>query len=256
MNSTAANFTQHFQLLLFDLDDTLWPSRPVLENAEHKTYAWLEQHAPRLTDKYSLQEMFKRRIELVRQQNIAAHRVSEIRQNTYRLLAESAGYSTTEAIAIAQSAFDYFFELRQQVACYDDVEKNLQALHGKVILGALSNGNADLARIPIGKYFSFAIATEELSHGKPHPVAFNAALEQAGGIAGNNIEADRVVHIGDDLAHDVAGARAAGLRAIWLDRKNRGEATTLEIANRPGPDAYHARISSLDALAGALAQLR
>jgi putative hydrolase of the HAD superfamily len=203
-----------------------------------------------------MSEMFKHRVELFRQQTIAEHRVSEMRQTAYRLLAESAGYSDTEAALIAQSAFDYFFELRQQVACYDDVEQNLRALHGNIILGALSNGNADLARIPIGKYFSFAIAAEELPHGKPHPSAFHAALEEAGKLAGIDIEHNRVVHIGDDLDRDIAGARGAGLRAIWLDRKGEVSAAPLEISDAPAADGCHARINSLDVLADALAKMR
>ncbi|MCX7591513.1 MAG: HAD hydrolase-like protein, partial [Kiritimatiellae bacterium] len=33
---------------------------------------------------------------------------------------------------------------------------------------------------------------------------------------------DEVLHVGDTLAEDVEGARAAGLRYLWLDREGVG----------------------------------
>ena len=32
--------------ITLDLDDTLWPSRPVLLHAEHMLSTWLAEHAP------------------------------------------------------------------------------------------------------------------------------------------------------------------------------------------------------------------
>lgn len=48
---------------------------------------------------------------------------------------------------------------------------------------------------------------------KPHRELFEKALEISG------CSADEVVHIGDSMASDVAGARAAGIRPVLLDRK-------------------------------------
>ena len=48
---------------------------------------------------------------------------------------------------------------------------------------------------------------------KPHRELFEKALEISG------CSADEVVHIGDSMASDVAGARAAGILPILLDRK-------------------------------------
>lgn len=47
---------------------------------------------------------------------------------------------------------------------------------------------------------------------KPHRELFIKALEISG------LKPDEVVHIGDSVASDVAGARAAGIRPILLDR--------------------------------------
>jgi FMN phosphatase YigB (HAD superfamily) len=46
---------------------------------------------------------------------------------------------------------------------------------------------------------------------KPHPAIFEAARAALGGPAGQAI-----LHVGDDWAADVVGARQAGWRAAWL----------------------------------------
>jgi putative hydrolase of the HAD superfamily len=52
----------------------------------------------------------------------------------------------------------------------------------------------------------------EVGRAKPHPAVFDAALELVG------LPPERVVHIGDGLEEDVAGARAAGIEPILLRR--------------------------------------
>jgi putative hydrolase of the HAD superfamily len=51
---------------------------------------------------------------------------------------------------------------------------------------------------------------------KPDAAVFEAALELAG------CDASRAVHVGDSADKDVAGARAAGIRALLIDRSGRG----------------------------------
>jgi putative hydrolase of the HAD superfamily len=53
--------------------------------------------------------------------------------------------------------------------------------------------------------------TSEMEHVKPHPSVFRAALEALGGAAPG-----RSVFVGDRLHDDVHGARAAGMRAVWI----------------------------------------
>jgi putative hydrolase of the HAD superfamily len=56
------------------------------------------------------------------------------------------------------------------------------------------------------------ICSAEVGAAKPDPAVFHAALELAG------VPAERVVHIGDGLEEDVAGAEAAGIEAVLLHR--------------------------------------
>ena len=57
-----------------------------------------------------------------------------------------------------------------------------------------------------------AVSSAEAGASKPDPAIFEHALALAGAAA------DDAVHVGDSLEHDVAGARAAGLRAVLVAR--------------------------------------
>ncbi len=56
---------------------------------------------------------------------------------------------------------------------------------------------------------------------KPDPAIFMAGLELAG------CGADEAIHVGDTVAEDVAGAGAAGIRALHLDRAGGGDISSL-----------------------------
>ena len=49
-------------------------------------------------------------------------------------------------------------------------------------------------------------------YGKPHPPAFAACLE----LLGTEVDPSRVLMVGDSLAHDVAGANAAGIHSLFV----------------------------------------
>lgn len=63
----------------------------------------------------------------------------------------------------------------------------------------------------IGKYFDDRIFSDELGIRKPEPAIFEAALGHLG------LRPEEVVHVGDDLAADVAGSKQLGMRAVWFD---------------------------------------
>lgn len=60
------------------------------------------------------------------------------------------------------------------------------------------------------------LSSAEVGHAKPDHAIFAAALARVG------LHAGEVVHIGDSLEEDVAGARAAGIEAVLLRRSDAG----------------------------------
>ncbi|WP_439644057.1 HAD family hydrolase [Gemmatimonas sp.] len=88
-------------------------------------------------------------------------------------------------------------------------------LHG-IRLGIVSNWpetlGETLEHAGLLDYFEVIVASGTVGHAKPHPAIFHAALRQFD-------QASRhVLHVGDNVTHDVEGAQAAGLDALLLDR--------------------------------------
>lgn len=200
------------QLLTFDLDDTLWEFAPVLVRAEQITYAWLQQHAPALTARFSVEALRTRRFELARRQPELAHRISSLRLISLREALQAAGLDDNSAEQLSRSAFDVFLEARHGVAFFDGTERVLTELGRDYRLGAITNGNVEVARLGLDRHFAVAINAERLARAKPHPEPFLAALEQAGCGAAASI------HIGDHIDHDIRGAQAVGMHTIWMNR--------------------------------------
>ena len=63
---------------------------------------------------------------------------------------------------------------------------------------------------------------------KPDPRPFQVALERLG------IDAAACLHVGDDPVTDIAGARAAGLSAVLLDRSGRAPDSLGDLAELAG----------------------
>ncbi len=63
----------------------------------------------------------------------------------------------------------------------------------------------------IGKCFDSRVFSDEVGIRKPEAGIFEAALSELG------LPAERVVHVGDDVTADIAGAKAHGMRAIWFN---------------------------------------
>lgn len=199
------------KVITFDLDDTLWEVAPVLIAAEQAVYQWLSEHTPKVTDSFSPDALRKIRWQLWKNRPELAHQISQLRIESMKELMQQAGYPPQAAFEYSQAAFEVFIHHRHQVILFDDAEITLQTLHKDYSLGVLTNGNADVSRLAIGRYFDFSFAAEELNASKPAPDHFNAAMAASGASAAE------IVHIGDHHEHDIEAALAAGCQAIWFN---------------------------------------
>lgn len=197
--------------ITFDLDDTLWDLKPVLIGAENTCFDWLCQRAPELQAQFDLKSFMKFRMGIYHQQPELAHQISDLRKVSVALALEQLGYSPAEAKQISLQAFDLFLAARHQVTLFDGVEALLAQLKTKYRLGALTNGNADIRKLPISHYFDYAFSAEQLNASKPAPDLFLAALKTC------QAEPQELIHIGDHIEHDIQGAVDAGCHAIWFN---------------------------------------
>lgn len=122
--------------------------------------------------------------------------------------------------ALAQSMADAFrVARRKHHAKFPDADDVLARLRPRFRLGIVTNGASDVQRekIRLGNLeyaFDAIVASGDLGVGKPDPSIFRHIL----GLL--KLEASDVVMIGNSLTRDIAGARAAGIRSIWVDREN------------------------------------
>ena len=220
----------NIRALTFDLDDTLWDNRSVLMAAEQAVYDWLAGNYPRIAARYSLEDLRQLRIELMQENPDLRNRISELRRQSLRLAARSAGYDDS----LVEPAFAVFLAARHRIRLYDDVTPALQRLRAAGYrLGSMTNGNADVHRLGIGHLFDFSLTAEAVGRAKPHPRLFEEACRQAGAAP------DELAHVGDEAATDLAGGLAAGVRVIWMNR--------LQQASTPGITP-HAEVSDMTGL--------
>jgi 2-haloalkanoic acid dehalogenase type II len=195
--------------IAFDLDNTLWDVEPVLERAEERLAAWLQQHCPRIA--LSRAEMRAAREQLARSEPHNAHDLSYLRITTLAAHAREHGYHER----IASQAFEVFLAARNEVEIFPDVAPALARLRRRYTLASLSNGNADLARIGLGHVFSVSLNARQIGAAKPQRRCFERLAQEL------LLPAGAIAYVGDDPQLDVAAAGAAGLCTVWMNRRAR-----------------------------------
>jgi len=205
-------------VLSFDLDDTLWPVAPVIAAAEHALTAWLAEHYPQAVRDHTLESMRALRNRVADRHPHLLHDLTFLRRSALVQQLTEAGYDD----ATADEALEVFFAVRNRVVFYEDVRPSLERLRARHRLFAVSNGNADLQRCGVAEYFEGHITARAAGAAKPDARIFSALLEKAG------VSPAQILHVGDDPLADVAGARRAGMQAVWLNRDAREWPADLE----------------------------
>lgn len=122
------------------------------------------------------------------------------------------------------------------IAPFPEVSSVLPWIKRRFRVGVVTNGAPDtqrdhLAFLGMQEHVDAVAISGVLGVAKPDPRIFQMIVEQL------DVVPSAVWHVGDDLVTDVAGAKSAGLGAIWLNR-----AANTPRATDQAPDA---EISSL-----------
>jgi HAD superfamily hydrolase (TIGR01549 family) len=198
--------------ITLDLDDTLWPIWPTIERAEGVLQAWLLREAPKTASLLLTPGILRElREATAKERSDLAHDLSALRRESIRTALKRAG----EDPALADPAFEAFFEERQRVTLYDDALPALKWLSERYPLVAVSNGNADIHKTGVGRWFRTAFNARAFGSGKPHAPIFRAAAASVGLLPKD------VLHVGDDAELDVVGGLNAGMQTAWLVRDER-----------------------------------
>jgi len=197
--------------ITLDLDDTLWPFAPIGARIDRVLHDWMLEHSPATAAMYPVEAMRELRERSFRDHPHLHHDLSALRRLTLREALENSGGS----LDLLEPAYEAFYAARNQVECYPDALDALARIAARVPVAALSNGNADLERIGLMHHFAFQLGAREHGAAKPEASIFLAACARLGCAPG------QVLHVGDHMEMDVAGAARAGLRSCWINREAR-----------------------------------
>jgi putative hydrolase of the HAD superfamily len=234
----------NINVITFDLDDTLWDIYPVLVHAEQQVYEWLKIQYPDLCAQYDRLELRQRSFQMAQMLPELKHRLTELRIHALAAVLEAEGVPASQALKMSKKAFEIFIKARHEVTLFDYTVPLLSSLSKNYRLGVLTNGNADVNRIGLGKYFDFSFASEQLNASKPERDHFDAAENHC------NCRAENMLHIGDHPRKDVQAAIDYGWYSIWVNFDN------TQWKGRGEPSAIVSSLEEIPAAITAIEQLK
>lgn len=203
--------TGDIDTVLFDLDDTLCAYR---RPADAVLAAAFERAGVRscfsVADYYDAYDDYLEESDGIR----------DLRARCFGDLAADAGHHRDTGRAVAEA---YAAERDQgSVTLLDGAREALDALAGAHRLGLVTNGAPEmqrekLAAVGLEDDFEAIVCAGYDAPAKPSPEPFDVALSAL------DSSPDRAVHVGNSPSTDVAGARAAGVRAAWIPDGDAGE---------------------------------
>jgi putative hydrolase of the HAD superfamily len=159
----------------------------------------------------------------------------------HAVLAELGLLDTPQGME-ALSRFATSFE---PLCLFPGVAETLAGLGRLYALGIISNSgtfqHAKLVHLGLDQHFRHVIVSSEVGWEKPDPRIFQHALCEAGAAP------EEAVFVGDRLDVDIAGAQAAGLRAVWFNHWG-----GVSAEHNPQPDATIERFELLPAVIAGL----
>ncbi|PJG83591.1 HAD-IA family hydrolase [Caviibacterium pharyngocola] len=203
---------QPFQVISFDLDDTLYDNTEVIRLAE-------QQCIERLRDLSGIAQIdvaywfaWKQRIE--REHPQQCEDVTQWRIMTIRALLQTHRKSAVEIEGICTQTIRHFLHWRHKITLPQFSVDLLNRLKSRYKLAVITNGNVDPLRLGLNQ-FDFVLRGGEQGRAKPHRELFHLTAEHF------RCDPHAVLHIGDSLITDVQGAIQAGCQAVWLNESGK-----------------------------------
>ncbi|MDU6926696.1 5-amino-6-(5-phospho-D-ribitylamino)uracil phosphatase YigB [Franconibacter helveticus] len=196
--------------LTFDLDDTLYDNRPVIRRTEQETLAFMQRYHPGLSG-FTVADFQRVRAVLREKEPDIYHDVTEWRRRAVEQVMLEAGLTPHEAAEGAREAMLNFAAWRSRIDVSQETHDALKKLAQKWPLVAITNGNAEPHLFGLGDYFQFVLRAGPHGRSKPYSDMYHLAAQKLGVAPGE------ILHVGDDLTTDVAGAIRSGVQACWIN---------------------------------------
>lgn len=203
---------QDIRAISFDLDDTLYDNRPVIENAEQ----WMVDH---MRDRYLASAMYDRawwlqlKHELQRADPSLHDDVSRCRLMMLEVGLQRGGMAESQAKQEAKQVFAEFLEVRSQVVVPAESIDVLKQLSRHFPLVVITNGNVLLERIGLDGHFKHVLKAGNGRKMKPAPDMFRLMAAQL------KLRPQQILHVGDDVTTDIFGAIRNGYQAAWINNQ-------------------------------------
>ncbi len=196
----------------FDGDMTLWDFRKVMRHSLKHTLAALQKQVPtQRVLELTVDEMIVIRNQFAEEVKGKIWNLEEIRLRAFERTLEYAGFPNKELAAHLNAI--YLKHRFEDIELYSDVIPTFGVLASRFKLGLLSNGNTYPERCGLEGYFAFVVFSQDVQSEKPDRRIFETTAQRAG------CELAQMLHVGDSLENDVAGARNAGAHSVWLNRE-------------------------------------
>ena len=182
------------------------------------TLAELRKHFPgRACADLTIERMFEIRNAVADELKGKGRTLEQIRFEAFRRTLSSVRCNNHEfTVHLSQLYLRHRFE---DIELYPDVLPMLDLLAGRYALGLISNGNSYPERCGLCERFTFVALSQDVGAEKPDPAIFRVACREVG------YSPRQLLHVGDSLEDDVAGARRAGALSCWLNRNGRPNRT-------------------------------
>ena len=221
----------------FDGDMTLWDFRKVMRHSLKQTLVELQKQVPTpRASKLTIDEMITIRDQFAEEVKGEIWSLLEIRERAFERTLEHVGHPDKD-LAIHLNAI-YRKHRFEDIELYPDVIPTFDILAPHFKLGLLSNGNTYPERCGLEGRFAFVIFSQDVQVEKPDPKIFQITAERAG------CELSQMLHVGDSLENDIAGAKNVGAPSVWLNRDELPNDTNIQ------PDYEVTSLTELLAIVG------
>ncbi|MGV2990394.1 5-amino-6-(5-phospho-D-ribitylamino)uracil phosphatase YigB [Vibrio sp. E150_011] len=212
--------------MTFDLDDTLYDNHPVIERVEQQAAHWLYSKHP-ISQQWDKARWHAFKIELLDAHPELKHDVTKWREQQIVQGLVHLGYDVPQAQQVANELIQLVLHWRSDFDVPHETHQVLKVLSQSMPLVAMTNGNVNVEAIGLAPYFSLVLKAGPDGRAKPHADMFDKAAQYLG------CERSQILHVGDHVITDVAGAKRHGFSVCWFNDTDQTARVTARLTTLP-----------------------
>ena len=213
-----------YELVLIDLDDTLFDYSKTEDSAFRKTFEKMGFFQVNQIEKEKMEENYEKIRKKYKEVNLQLWKDLEKGKIDKDKLKVLRFEKIIEEFDLEYDSVEvselYLKKLGEGVFPFTVTEKLCEYLHSKYKVGIITNGIKEVqySRIKnssIGKYIDKLVISEEVGANKPDKKIFEYAMDYFG-----VLDKKSVMMVGDSLVADIKGGQNTGIDTCWVNLKN------------------------------------